>query len=79
MKLFMFSVHDSKVGAYAAPFTARARGEAVRSFQTACSDPALPFKNNPTDYSLWFLAEFHDDTGFVEPVKPERVIGADEF
>lgn len=79
MKLFLFAVHDSKVGAYAAPMSMRAKGEAVRSFQSACQDDTLPFKKHPADFSLWFVAEFDDSTGLVMPVTPERVIGADEF
>lgn len=80
MKLSMYSVHDSKAGVFAAPFCARSRGEAIRSFQIACGDDQLPFKKFPGDYTLFLLAEFDDNTGLIVPQSsPDRVIGAGEF
>lgn len=80
MKLHLCSVFDSKVGAYAAPFCARSKGEAIRSFQTACSDDTLPFKRYPADYRLFVVADFDDNTGYITAVSPpEALIGADEL
>lgn len=79
MILQMYSVFDSKVGAYSAPFCARARGEAVRNFSIACQDDSLPFKKDLPSYRLFVLAEFDDQSGVIRPLKPEPVIGADEF
>lgn len=78
--LQLYSVFDVKVGAFAAPFLARTKGEAVRSFQQACADDGLPFKRNPEDYSLFFVGGWDDDNGRLLPLdKPDRVIGASEF
>lgn len=78
--LQMYAVFDSKVGAYAAPFLARARGEAVRSFQIACQDDSLPFKKFPADYRLYFVGGWDDIAGRLIPLEnPQPVIGADEF
>lgn len=79
MKLFLFSVQDTKVGAFLPPFAARAKGEAVRSFTAAVQDDKHQFSQHRADYSLWVLAEFDDSTGELVPYKPERVIGADEI
>lgn len=79
MIYMLFCVADSKVGAMNVPFACRARGEAVRSFQIACSDDKLPFKLHPSDYSLHLVGTFDDGTGAIQACKPERVIGADEF
>lgn len=78
--LQLYSVFDTKVGAYASPFVARTKGEAIRSFQQACGDDSLPFKRNPGDYQLFFVGGWDDNNGRLLPLeKPERVVGADEF
>lgn len=79
MKLVMMAVFDSKVGAYATPFFARSKGEALRSFEDACRDEKLPFKSHPGDFSLYMVGEFDDNDGVVYPLKPLRMIGADEI
>lgn len=80
MKLLLCSVFDSKVGVFAAPFCARSKGEAIRSFTDACADDALPFKRHPSDYRLFVLAEFDDNAGAVFQVgPPEILVGADEL
>jgi len=80
MRWQVFSVFDSKVGAYANPFMVRTRGEAIRSFEDACRDEKLPFRAHPTDYRVFYLAEFDDNSGLYYPVSPpEPVIGADEI
>jgi len=79
MSLLMFSVYDSKVGAYANPFFVRTRGEAVRSFADACQDDSLPFKKHPGDYVLYCVGSWDEVGGVVESRGPERVIGADEM
>jgi hypothetical protein len=79
MILQVYAVKDTKVGAFATPFFLRARGEAVRSFEDASKDEKLPFRLHPSDYELWFLAEFDDSSGEILARRPERVIGANEF
>lgn len=77
--LEVYTVHDSKVGAFLAPWYARTRGEAIRSFTEACKDPNTMFGKYPADYRLWFVATYDEATGFFEVRKPEPVIGADEL
>lgn len=79
MKLQIYAVFDSKVGIYGQPICARARGEAVRTFNMACQDESLPFKKYAGDYRLFFIGEYNDQTGELIAFKPEPVIGADEF
>ncbi len=79
MILQVYTVHDSKVDAFLPPFFVRARGEALRSFQSACEDSSHQFSKFKADYSLWFVGAFNDQDGTVEAVKPERIIGADQF
>lgn len=78
-KVLLFSVFDTKSGAYAAPFVSPSRGSAVRAFSDACGDDNLPFKKHPGDYRLFLLAEFDDNSGSILPIQPDPIIGADEF
>lgn len=77
--MMLCSVHDSKSGMFAPPFTARAKGEAIRSFQMACQDTQLPFGKFPADFSLYLVGIFNDTDGSVSGMPPERLIGADEL
>ncbi|QCQ84887.1 nonstructural protein [Blackfly microvirus SF02] len=73
------AVFDSKVGAFSPPFSVKTKGEAIRSFTDACSDDKLPFRSHPSDYRLFWLGEFDDNSGILSGVPPEPLIGADEL
>jgi hypothetical protein len=78
--LILCSIYDTKVGAFAPPFCAKAKGEAMRSFQDALGDPQLPFGKHPADFVLYVVAVFNDQDGRMSPTEmPERLIAADEF
>lgn len=80
MKLQLYAVQDTKVGAFMPPFVARARGEALRSFMSACQDEKHQFFAHKADYLLFYLGDFLDDTGALDPcTQAVRVIGGDEF
>lgn len=79
-RLLVCSVFDVKVGAYAAPFFVRTRGEAVRSFMDACEDDKLPFRRHPEDYDLYCLGDFDEVSGLLTALAPcERLIRAVEI
>lgn len=80
MILQLYSVCDMKVGAFMPPFVARARGEALRSFMSACQDEKHQFFAHKGDYVLFQIGSFDDVEGVLAaPSRPERVIGGDEF
>lgn len=81
MKLEAYAVHDSAVGAYNAPMFFRSRGEAVRSFQDACSDPKAGFRSHADHYSFFHVGGFDMSSGefTVLAAGPERVCGARDF
>ncbi|QCQ84638.1 nonstructural protein [Blackfly microvirus SF02] len=78
-KLLLCSVFDTKVGSFAPTFCCKSRGEAIRSFEDAVRDPKMPFAAHPGDYQLFAVGDFDDISGVISVVKPERLIGADEF
>ncbi|QCQ84704.1 nonstructural protein [Blackfly microvirus SF02] len=79
MKLLMCSVFDSKVGAYSPPFCVKTQGEAIRSFADACGDDKLPFSKHPGDYRLFLVGSFDDNSGVLDQIVPQPLIGADEI
>lgn len=62
-KVRVFTVYDSKVGAYAAPFCMRSKGEALRSWIDVVNDPKTAFSKHPEDFCLFEVAEYDEDTG----------------
>lgn len=56
----IFTVFDSKVGAYLQPFFMRSRGEAIRAYTDLCNDGKSEFTKYPEDYTLFELGEFSD-------------------
>lgn len=78
MIMFAYSVKDNAVGAFLPIFFARSKGEAIRSFVSACSDDKHQFALHPHDYVLFGVGEFDDLSGLLKPYEPERIIGAHE-
>ena len=57
----VFTVFDSKVGAYLQPFFMRSRGEAIRAYTDMCNDGKSEFNKYPEDYTLFELGEYSDE------------------
>lgn len=56
----IFSVYDSKVEAYMAPFFMAARGQAIRAFVDTATDAASQLGKHPEDFTLFELGEYDD-------------------
>lgn len=72
MILKMYTVLDDKTDAYLTPFFCRARGEAMRNFMAAVSDPEHQFHKYAADFSLWEIGEWDDSNGLVVPSVDEN-------
>lgn len=66
MLLRCYAIFDSKVEAYNTPFFQRTHGEAIRSFETAVSDPQSDFFKHSADFTLFHLGVFNDGSGTLE-------------
>lgn len=66
MTKIVFSVFDSKTVLYSPPMLAHSRGEAVRLFLEAASDPRSMLAKHPDDFSVHELATFDDNSGKFE-------------
>lgn len=68
------AVFDNKTAAYAQPFFTVNLEVAKRSFAAAAADPTLTIGRFPTDYCLFHLGEFDDETGsFRTLIAPENL------
>lgn len=77
MQLLCFTVFDKAVKAFVTPFFCRAKGEALRSFMEACQDEKHQFARYASDYTLFFVGEFDDNTGVFSPLSdPVRLVSA---
>ncbi|QCQ84942.1 nonstructural protein [Blackfly microvirus SF02] len=79
MKMLIFTVFDSAVGAHLQPFFSRSMGEAIRSFQDAVNDPKTQFNAHSMDYTLFLHGSFDDNGGMFDTAAPERVSSAVEL
>jgi len=79
MILQMYSVYDSAVGCFHQPFFMRSKGEAIRSFSDACSDGKSNFCKHASDFSLFFIGDFKEETAEIRlAVSPEKILTASD-
>lgn len=76
MRMEIFTVYDTAAGAYLPPMFLRSKGEAVRSFTDAVNASDHQFHRHASDYVLYHLGHWQDDTAaFVEePHAPVRML-----
>lgn len=80
MKLEIFSVYDSKARSFLPPFFLPQVGMATRIFQNCANDPGHQFGANPSDYTLFHLGNFDDESAAVDiKITPENLGIAQEF
>lgn len=61
----IFTVYDSKAGAYLQPFFERSPAVAVRAIQAILKNPQHPFTLHAEDFTLFQLGQFDEDTGLI--------------
>lgn len=73
----IFSIYDSKLGAYNAPFFRRSKGEAERDFARLAQEANSNIAQFPEDFDLFYLGTFDDRVGKTElEPSPKHVIKA---
>lgn len=58
----IFVVRDTKVGAFATPFYLENISVAMRAFAHAANDPTTDVGRYPSDFSLYHLGTYDDET-----------------
>lgn len=71
----MFTVHDHKAAYYSPPFYARTNMEAIRTFAQAVNDPTHDIGRNHSDFTLFELGEFNDQTGEITLLETKAALG----
>lgn len=71
----IFSIFDAKAAAFNDPVFLPNQAIAERSFRLAANDPQSFIGQCPTDYTLFCLGEWNDDTGRLELYDTPQAIG----
>lgn len=80
MKLKIYAIHDDKMQAFSRPLFFQNHGTAIRSFSDAIQDPKSDYARHPSDYRLYCLGEYDDNTGIIVSLsQPEYVVHAIEL
>jgi len=66
----IFSAQDAKLGIFLPPFFTPHLGQALRMWEDAVNSPDSMVAKHPSDFVLYEIGMFDDDTGIVEPVNP---------
>lgn len=72
MKQKVYSIFDEKAQAYMRPFYFNHHGEALRAFQSSCSEKDGNLSKFPGDFKIYCLGEFEPISGkftsYKEPI-----------
>ena len=66
----MYSVYDAKAGSFAQPFFSVNEQLALRAVSAVMADEAHTFFLHAEDYTLYYLGDWDDETGALEPKQP---------
>lgn len=76
MKMSVYTIYDVASGVYMRPFFAKADGEAMRSFADLAVDPQHPVGAHPSDYTLFNIGSYDDNTGQIQGGPPLKLMTA---
>jgi len=79
MKHGIYVVHDAKAEAYMTPFFMGNDATAIRGFSDAVNNPETPFGKHTSDYTLFCIGEYSDQSGTIEPITPRPVGNGVDF
>lgn len=71
----VFSIYDSKGQIFGNPFNMPTTGMAVRAFNDLVNDKNTTVNRHPSDFVLYQIAEFDDQTGEYKNVNPHSMLG----
>jgi hypothetical protein len=76
MQVLIFAILDQKAEAFLQPFFAATTALAFRNCNKACRNPESPFAQFPTDFTLYCIGEFDDESGALTPYAPMKNLGS---
>lgn len=75
MKHKMFSVYDQVAKAWLPPFYYHNEFMAIRTFSDCINNPQHQFGMNQSDYTLFEIGEWDDDSGKIETYAENKLLG----
>ena len=79
MKVFMYGIYDSAVGAYKQPFFMQQDNAAIRAFTDLCMNAETDLARHPKDFTLFRLGIFDDNSGEMVGEVPHSLATAQEI
>ena len=73
----LVALYDRAVEAHAPVMTVNTRNEAIRSFRQECQNRESPIAKNPTDYELYQIGTYDEESGTIE-AKRELIARAED-
>lgn len=70
----MYSIYDEIIQTYNLPFTAINDADAMRMFYNASLNEDTTLHKSPTDFTLYYVAEYNSDTGSYNNITPPKQI-----
>ncbi len=71
----IFAIYDNKAQAYMQPFFALTAGLALRTFSDSSNSQDTIFHAHPTDFCLYEIGEFNDETAEINTHKETKNLG----
>lgn len=75
MLLNMFAVYDAKANAFIQPFFLPNKAMAIRTFSECANNPKHQFCLHPSDFTLFELGTFDNETGLIETLPAHNPLG----
>nr|UXQ88114.1 MAG: nonstructural protein [Microvirus sp.] len=76
MKMKIYVIFDSKIEAYHNPFFAQADREALTMIYETAKDPKTTFNKYPEDYTLFYIGNYNQLEGTIEPSNVQTSLGS---
>lgn len=71
----IYSIFDSKAGAFLQPWFAVNNALAFRNCEKAMRNPQSGFADFPADFTLFAIADYDDITGNIKPYEAKENLG----
>lgn len=76
MTKYMFVVFDNKSRLYSSPFFSVRKETAVRDFLRAAQSPESEIYHSPSDYDVFLIGQYDDETAGITLTHPEFIANA---
>lgn len=75
----IYSIRDNKAEAFLQPFFSKNHATAIRAVEEAVADPSHQFAKHASDYAVYHLGFFQEDTGQILPEAPKHLVNTIDF